>query len=362
MALSLRGGAARTVYRNAAVPSSRGVCGRGEHARGQAGGRNETFDPLSGKVYAGPVTRLVSATLPLLLTTVGCTLVLDPGEPQCQTAMDCTARGFANATCESNVCVVAHQCETAMDCAALGLMGDVCTNNVCVDPVWGCLGNVVEATPDPTKKVTITEQLTDTAQAPVTNATVDVCAKLDTTCMMTDPNYPKGLTPDASGSVTFTVIQGFDGFVRITAPNFVDSRVFVGRPVVAPPAVKSVRLIQTSEYSILAGTAKLTPDPTRGTAILYAVDCSGLAASGVSFSVSTGDSMSALFYLINQFPTLPPSAMATDVDGFGGDFNLPTGPAVVTTNLVSKQEYIGQSSFTVLANTISYVQIAPTPM
>jgi hypothetical protein len=131
---------------------------------------------------------------------------------------------------------------------------------------------------------------------------------------------------------------------------------------VTPPAVKSVRLIQMSEYSILAGTAKLTPDPTRGTAILYAVDCSGNAAAGVGFSVSTGDSMSALFYLINQFPTLPPSATATDVDGFGGDFNLPTGASIVTTDRASDKAYIGQSSFDVLANTVSYVQIAPTPM
>jgi hypothetical protein len=252
-----------------------------------------------------------------------------------------------------------------MDCTARGFTGAACTNNVCVtppDPIWGCLGHVVEPTPDPTKTVTITEKLTDTAQSPVTNATVDICAKLDPSCVMMDANYPKGLTPDATGSVTFTVIQGFDGFVRVTAPNFMPSQVYVGRPIVTQPAVKSVRLIQTSEYSILAGTAKLTPDPTRGTAILYAVDCSSNPASGASFSVSTTDSMSALFYLINQFPTLPPSATATDVDGFGGVFNLPTGASLVTTTRASDQTYIGQSSFNVLANTISYVQIAPTPM
>jgi hypothetical protein len=283
------------------------------------------------------VTRLVSATLPLLLATGGCTLVLDPGEDQCHTAADCTARGFASA---------------------------VCTNNVClkVDPVWGCLGNVVEPVPDPTKTVTITEQLTDTAQTPVTSATIDVCAKLDTTCSMMDPNYPKGLMPDANGSVTFSVIQGFDGFVRITAANYIDSRVFVGRPVVTPPAVKSVRLIQPLEYAAIAGTAMLTPDMTRGTAILYAVDCSGDAAAGVSFAVPTADSMSALFYLINQFPTLPPTATATDVDGFGGVFDLPTGSSVATSTRASDKTLIGQSSFDVLANTISYVQIAPTPM
>jgi len=276
------------------------------------------------------------ATLPLL---GGCSIVLAPGETQCSVAADCQARGFAGAACsDAGVCQMP------------------------VDPVWGCLGNVVEPVPDPTKKVSITEQLTHTDQSPVTMATVDVCAKLDLDCTSTDPNYPKGLTPGADGSLTFSVIQGFDGFIRISGPLIMDSRVFVGRPIVAQPAVKSVRLILTSEYGLLAGYAHQTVDPTRGTAILYEVDCSGLAAGGVSFASPNADSKSEPFYLINQFPTIAPTATATDKDGFGGIFNMPVGPAVASSTRASDGKAIGQSSFGVLANTISYVQIAPTPM
>ena len=162
--------------------------------------------------------RSVLATVPLLLATgvatAGCTVLLDPGQQQCQTTSDCTARGFAGAVCTANVCEK-------------------------VDPVWGCLGNVVEQVPDPTKTVTFVEQLTFTDQSPVTMATVDVCAKLDLECAQIDPNYPKGLTPGADGSVSLTVIQGFDGFIRITGPQIVDSRVFVGRPIVTAPSVNS---------------------------------------------------------------------------------------------------------------------------
>ena len=74
------------------------------------------------------MNRLVLAMLPLLLAAEGCSVVLEPGEAQCETTADCEARGFA---------------------------GSVCTNSVCekapvpvVDPVWGCLGNVVEPMPD----------------------------------------------------------------------------------------------------------------------------------------------------------------------------------------------------------------------
>jgi hypothetical protein len=68
------------------------------------------------------------------------------------------------------------------------------------------------------------------------------------------------------------------------------------------------------------------------------------------------------FYLINQLPETPPAATKTDVDGFGGFFNLPTGLTVVQAYRASDSLLFGQSSFDVLAYTISYVLVSPTPM
>jgi hypothetical protein len=286
------------------------------------------------------VNGVVVTLVPVLLLSAGCTVLLDPGEQQCQVDKDCTARGFSGATCKAGVC---EKAET-------------------VDPVWGCLGNVVEPVPDPSKKVALSERLVLAGdRSAVTMATVDVCDKLDLDCTGTNPDFPKGLMPDSTGLVTFSVIQGFDGFIRIAGPDVMDSRVFVGRPVVKPPAVKEVRLLQPNDYQILAAFAKQTVDPTRGTAILYEVDCQGLAASGVKFKTPNADSQSLEFYLINQAPEAPPTATSTDVDGFGGFFNLPVGAAVAQGYRAKDDAYIGESSFQVLANTISYVQIAPTP-
>ncbi len=289
------------------------------------------------------MNRVVSAlltVLPLWLASPGCSLVLASSEPQCTTAADCTARGFSGAVCTANVCVMAPV----------------------VDPIWGCLGHVTAPTPDPTKKVDFSVALTFTDQSPVTEATVDICDKLDLDCTSTDPNYPKGLTPGPDGEVALSVPQGFDGFVRVAGPQVMDSRVFVGRPIITPPNVKSVRLLTPGVYNTLAMFANQMVDMTRGTAILLAVDCSGNSASDVSFTCAEADAKSQPFYLINQLPTVPPAATATDVDGFGGFFNLPVGTAVAGSFRASDQKAIGQSSFDVLANTISYVQIAPTPM
>ena len=57
------------------------------------------------------------------------------------------------------------------------------------------------------------------------------------------------------------------------------------------------------------------------------------------------DAASLEFYLINQAPTTPPTATATDVDGFGGFFNLPVSAAVVRAYRDSDDVYIGESSF-----------------
>jgi hypothetical protein len=286
--------------------------------------------------------RAVWAMLPVLLANAGCTAVLAPGERQCETAKDCEDRGFSGAVCAAGVCE-----EKAVE----------------VDPVWGCLGNVVEPEPDPTKRVDLSVKLQYVGEmTPVTEATIDVCAKLDLACTGMNPDYPKGLSPDANGDVELSLVQGFDGFVRITGPDLMDSRIFVGRPIVKPPAPKAVWLLRPSDYDLLIAYTKQTRDMTRGTAIVFGVDCQGVGASGLRFENSSADTKSLEFYLVNQFPTAPPAAEATDVDGYGGFFNLPVGPSITQSFRDEDGEFVGESSFQVLAETISYVQVAPTPM
>jgi hypothetical protein len=286
------------------------------------------------------VNRQALLLLPLLLAAEGCSVVLAPGEAQCETTADCTARGFADAICTSNVCEKAPV----------------------IDPVWGCLGSVVEAMPDKTKKVALSVKLTFAGdKSPVVGVNVDVCDKLDIDCTGTNPDSPKGLMSGPDGLVSFSVAQGFDGFVRLASPQIIDSRIFVGRPIITPPTIKEVRLLSKNDFTILANLAKEKADPTRGTSILLAVDCQALPVSGARFESPSIDAMSREFYLINQAPTTPPAATATDVDGFGGFFNMPVGSAVARSFRASDDTFVGESSFHILAETISYVQIAPTP-
>jgi hypothetical protein len=282
------------------------------------------------------------ALFPLAWLVTSCSVALSPGEEQCDATEDCAARGFKDATCKKNVCVArTHP----------------------VDPIWGCLGNLTEPVADPTKTVELAIRLafaTDGSALPP-DALVDVCDKLDIGCTGVNPDFPKGLHPATDGVVVLTLREGFDGFVRITQRDIVDSRVYVGRPIVVAPKVGEVQLLRPTEYATLAIIATKPVDPERGTAILLAVDCAGDAVRGVRFECPSADENSQEFYLINQAPVIPPSATATDGDGFGGFFNLVPSSAVARGFRDEDDAYIGEASFQVLADTISYVLIAPTP-
>ncbi len=289
--------------------------------------------------------RLAVAILAATLAPAGCSVVLDPGEAQCTTTADCTARGFKNAACMANVCQMAAPPDAGAP-----------------DPIWGCVGHVPVPNPDTNKKVTITEQLVLALDgSPVTDVTCDVCDKLDYNCTGTNPDFPKGLHPDAKGNVSAAVVQGFDGFVRITGGTTLDSLVFIGQPLIKPPSVKIIQLLRPMDYTTIAMVAGLKVDMTHGTAILEGVDCEGLPMSGISFKTNVKDSETAAFYLINMLPQEPPMATATDTDGYGGFFNLPPGSAVATSSRESGKQCIGDSSFRIEPYTISYVLVAPSP-
>jgi hypothetical protein len=311
------------------------------------------------------VLRAPFALVSLLLLVGGCSLAISPGEEQCEVDADCDARGFDGAVCEAGVC--APQCEVDADCEARGFDGNACEAGKCVvvnDPSWGCLGNVAEPEPDPSIPLTIQFRLAYATDStlPVVGATVDICSKLDLECMNDSPGFPKGLMSDADGVLRIDTRQGFDGFVRIAHPEIVDSRIYVGRPLLEQPKTEEIRLLKPLEYEVLANSAGgAQVDPTRGTAIVLGLDCQGLAGSQLRFSTASADAQTIPFYLVNQAPQQPPQAIETDPDGFGGFFNLPTGPTVVVAVRGTEETFVGRSSVDILANTISYVQVAPTP-
>ncbi len=289
--------------------------------------------------------RVHSALVLSALFVSGCSVALSSDEKQCEVDADCADRGFEGAVCEAAVCVASEEPDP-------------------VDPSWACLGNVTEPEPDPSIPLVIEFRLAYATDStiPVPGATVDVCATLDLACTNDTPGFPKGLMSGSDGVLRIETKQGFDGWVRVTHPDIVDSRIYVGRPLFEQPKTKEIRLLKPSEYELLANVAGgAMVDETRGTAIVLGLDCEGLPGSQLRFASPSADAQTIPFYLINQSPQRPPQAVETDSDGFGGFFNLPVGPSVVRAVRGEEATYVGESSLQIVANTISYVQVAPTP-
>jgi hypothetical protein len=267
------------------------------------------------------------------MSFMGCSVVLDAGRPQCTTNTDCTNRGpaFAGTTCVDSLC----QGQT--------------------DPVWGCA-----ATPPPIDAGTGTFHarltvLAGVTQQPLAGIEAQLCLKLDIDC--TAP-IASPVFSDANGLVDFVVDAGFDGYVVLTGSTVAPTLYFFNPPVTANSAAPAqVSLLGPSQVTLFAEQVGATLLANRGIVILTAVDCQGNPAPGVSFTVSTGDAMTAAFYTVGTLPT--GKAQYTDNSGYAGLANVPSGVAAVTGTLASDGRALGTLGLLVRGGAITYTQWVP---
>lgn len=228
------------------------------------------------------------------------------------------------------------------------------------DPLWGCLGQIAEPTPDPRQSVDLTLQLwfATSASDPVTSGIVDVCAIDDITCEGTDPDLPTGLSLDGEGRVTVTVAEGFDGYLRVGDPEIIDSRFYVGKPIVESGELQ-FSLFRPNEFETLTEAAGISLNPARGVAMIMALDCQSNPATGVRYEFSDLGPEGTPFYFNDALPD--PTRTVTNEDGGGGACNLPPGAMSVSSYLDEDGAFIGAANLHIRANTISYLQLGPTP-
>ena len=241
------------------------------------------------------------------LTPLSCSFVFDADTEQCNTDLDCSKREFAGAIC------VAGTCQRAPTPP--------------VDPVWGCL----EGPPLVTSRevfVDVQLEVVDAVtRSPRTDATVNVCSRLDGDCER--PIVPSAPI-DTSGKVTFRVAQDFDGFLEVYGPKgrneadpaFVRMLVFLPpREIVRGAANRGVLIFDQARMSSLSALGSPRSDPfttMTGLIVMTALTCEGGLAGGVSYELKTPNATpnTQPFYTVNRIPLL--SVTETDASGTGG--------------------------------------------
>ena len=170
------------------------------------------------------------------------------------------------------------------------------------------------------------------------------------------------------GYVTFSVPQSCTGYVQHAGSSIVTSQIWVGNPIVAPLSVKSVELlspigVHRSSPKSRGRTQDVMPVP--GTpAIVIGFAAMSLAAAGSARDPehhpgARGDPAVLPHHSVSLRSRRRRRRL--DSSGAGGFYNMPVGVALVKSYRQAGDVYIGESSFQVSNDTISYVLVSPTP-
>jgi hypothetical protein len=248
------------------------------------------------------------------------------------------------------------QCSQDLDCVNRGesFVGSVCLENLCKpNPSWACLATKrVPDGPGP-YKVTVPGAADVVSQQPIPGATIRVCRKLDVTCS----NPVSSQTITSSQGVTFTLENGFSGYLQAEAENYLPSLYFFNPPIDRDQSTIAIPVANQMEYAALLAVLGVTPNPQRGTAIFQAFDCTGNTAAGISYSTINIDTQAKAFYYSGGLPS--PVATETDSFGYGGVANLPAGSLSVNAHLSKPSANLATISLIVRPQTLSFALVAP---
>ncbi|MBK8936857.1 MAG: hypothetical protein IPM79_04190 [Polyangiaceae bacterium] len=270
-----------------------------------------------------------------------------------------------------------QQCVAASDCVSLGL-GDACVDGVCVDgggeggegggggapadPKWGCLGSVEWPPATQPTSVLRVRFRSAVSMTPPANLAVRYCASLDVDCA----TPIAADVPVVDGRIELEVESGTRGYFEVTStadpPTIRPAVLYFPRPASesSTPEDLPVTLVSPNEYLAIVNSAGFVDDPTRGTLLTVTTDCTAAPAAGVELSSPSQDEDSTPFYFVGLVPD--PDATQTDVNGFGGIFNMPVGAGTVEARIAADDRLIGFASFQIRAGWLSNVAIEPTPI
>lgn len=197
---------------------------------------------------------------------------------------------------------------------------------------WSCLSARVGTTtvsPNLERSYTISMQIVDqTTSLPPPGLRVRACNNFDPNC--TTPRTPD-VTPGEDGLVRLELFEGFTGFFEVQSDTTVSTMFFLPGPVQGDWQVPTLFLPTPASLEVLSQLNAVDHDPMRSTLGGIALDCSGVRASGVTFSEDSQEGFA--FYFVNQRPT--GARMATAADGSGGFANAPAGRQLLMRGIVA---------------------------
>ena len=297
--------------------------------------------------------------LALCLTLCGlsaCEVWLDVDNPQCKTNNDCVGLFGRDYTCTSaGVCKAPET-------------GDAGAN-ANLPERWKCAGQEMPGfIDDPDMTVMITMDAIDLATLRVPAGIKGrVCSATDYECkspLVTD------VGPGVDGYFHYELPYGFEGIIKYTAPDYVDSISMINRPYFESSTTSGPALLTTDSRDELAERAGYPVVDGRCIVILEMRDCSDKAGDGISFdpitqTVDGVEEEENPFYFEGALPsrkltsTQISSLLAARRENraVAGFSNIVPGFPSFTARLESNQAEIAKVVVPVFVDTTTYVRV-----
>lgn len=295
------------------------------------------------------------------MTITGCTLLLGLSDKQCSSAADCVDSRLGDA-CIDNICEFTGiygrdggtSCSSDRDCN--GTSTPRCMKNGCVTQdvyeQWTCPTSQVATTATVKYMFHVKDFATE---AVPDNIVVNACRMTDVPC-----KNPVATFRDSgkTGDVVLTLPTPFNGYFEILSAQL-PALLYVTKSVVKDTTNRDVPVLTPDTVNLLATSARLPYDSTKGLALLEMIDCSGRPAGGVQFKVNRN--APDQFYVIDQLPDK--EAKQTEYNSAyntadGGFLNLEAGFIIFSAFLAENGIELGSFNAQIRDNTITYIDLS----
>jgi hypothetical protein len=228
-------------------------------------------------------------------------------------------------------------------CTPLDSGSDTAEAPLTADPKWACLGQpgVALPIPDPVpKNIAFALPISDyrvMPPIPVPNLTVTACQIQDYACndpaglVLSPMNYPVVLYGNTYQVPVYPIVMpyGIDAFIRITAPNYLQTEYYLGGPLLGSrdnmmmnglPVVVALPVtpILASDADNLALTIHTKREPGDAIVAMRTLDCNDESTDGVTLSLSVDG---VPFTFLTGQPSFA-ADLPTDASGLAGFANI----------------------------------------
>jgi hypothetical protein len=169
-----------------------------------------------------------------------------------------------------------------------------------------------------------------------------------------DTTHLAGDTSNTPGFYSLTITTGgtpVDGYIRVTDSTHISTYAYPAVPLAAD-ATENVLMITSSEFTLLAAAAGITPTPGAGFIGVVVTNCAGTPLAGATVS-----STPTATVLYNAAGLPSSSAMSTASDGVAYIVNVAAGNVVIHAN--ASGHTLRQHTVNARANAITLTQIQP---